>query len=157
METLTLPSAYELERHKPLPSRLHSITQSNLNFQLQLHYREKYRFMSELSLELRDWPSVPDLCIYPKTAVDFLEDEVNVMEAPLCAIEILSPSQSLNELVAKAGKYFEHGVISCWLVIPLLKNIYVFSDREHYETFKSPQTLQDPALGLNINLSEVFV
>lgn len=31
-------------------------------------------------------------------------------EPPLCVIEIISPSQSLNELTAKAREYFKHGV-----------------------------------------------
>gem|GEM_PF-2725131 len=47
------PSDYELERHKPMPSRIHGLIQSSINFQLTLHYNEKYQCLSELALDSR--------------------------------------------------------------------------------------------------------
>ncbi|GAB4398467.1 MAG: hypothetical protein OHK0053_17170 [Microscillaceae bacterium] len=76
---------------------------------------------------------------------------------PLLTIEILCPSQSLNELVGKTRKYFEKGVRSCWVVIPILKNIYVFSSAEAYEIFKQEETLHDAKMEFEFSLSEVFV
>jgi hypothetical protein len=46
--------------------------------------------------------------------------------------------------------YFAHGVKSCWLVIPRLKNVYVFSDPQNYQIFRTDQTLHDPALGIDL-------
>ncbi|WP_461134514.1 Uma2 family endonuclease [Spirosoma lituiforme] len=60
-------------------------------------------------------------------AIDVRRDEIRMTVPPLCAIEIISPMQSLQELVDKAKAYFEHGVQSCWLVFPGLRSIYVFS------------------------------
>lgn len=156
MQKVVEISQYELERGKPMPSKLHSRVQSNLILELGLLYRDQYDFLSELSLDLNTWESVPDIAIYPKMEFDYTEDEIQVKTPPLCAIEILSPSQSLQELVSKARKYFDYGVKSCWLVIPALKNIYVFSDPQSYQMFKTDQTLSDPALGISLELAKVF-
>jgi Uma2 family endonuclease len=156
MQNTTALSEYELERGKPMPSKLHARVQSNLNFQLQLNYRDRYDFFTELSLALDGWDCVPDISIYEKTDIDFQVDEVELTLAPLCAIEIISPSQSLYTLIAKAATYFEKNVKSCWLIVPILKNIYVFESREVYEIFKADQTLTDKPLGISLSLSEVF-
>ncbi|MCU0444331.1 MAG: Uma2 family endonuclease [Microscillaceae bacterium] len=156
MQKTTIISDYEIERGKPLPSKLHSLTQLKLAVQLENNYAHQYSFFSELSLSLNGWDSVPDLAIYPKTDIDYNEDEIELKTPPLGVIEILSPTQSFNELKTKAGRYFEVGVKSCWLVIPVVKNIYVFSNREDYEIYKGKETLQDNALNISIELGEVF-
>ncbi len=138
-----------------MPSEVHGYIQGRLIARLYA-YEDKYNILSELSLDLNDWGSVPDIAIYPKRNMNFREDRIEVTTPPLCAIEILSPSQSLQELVNKASLYFQHGAKSCWLVIPSLENIYVFSSPEHYNIFRSSQTLTDAALGLELELSKIF-
>lgn len=150
-----IDNSYELERGKPMPSEIHGYIQGKLIARLYA-YEDKYNFFSELSLDLNEWGSVPDITIYPKRKLNFREDRIEVTTPPLCAIEILSPSQSLQELVNKASNYFQHGVKSCWLVIPSLENIYVFSSPESYNIFRSSQTLSDPALGIELELSKIF-
>ena len=58
-----IPSEYEIERGKPLPSFNHGIIQANLGEQFMKN--EGYRVVSELTLELDEPPhAVPDLCVY---------------------------------------------------------------------------------------------
>lgn len=149
-------SQYEIERNKPMPSLNHSIIQTNLITELRVRYKQHYRVASELSLDLSDWPSVPDICLYPFKPLDLQNDQVAVSEPPLCTIEIISPSQSLNELVDKARAYFQHGVQSCWIVLLPLGNIYVFSSPDQYKIFRATETLVDPKMDVSIPLSEVF-
>jgi Uma2 family endonuclease len=151
-----LDSHYVSERGKPMPSEVHGYVQSKLILRIGSAYEDQYDLFSELSLDLNDWSSVPDIAVYPKRKMNFREDRIEVTTPPLCAIEILSPSQSLQELVNKASNYFQHGVKSCWLVLPSLENIYVFSSPESYNIFRSTQTLSDPALGIELELSKVF-
>ncbi len=103
---------YTLERKKPMPSLNHSTIQANLIMELAA-YRNKYRITSETSLSLGDWPSVPDISLLSMSKMDLWNDEISVKTPPLCVIEILSPTQALNELTSKAKDYFEHGVQSC--------------------------------------------
>jgi Uma2 family endonuclease len=156
MQKMVDISQYEQERGKPMPSELHAYVQGKLISKLDNAYEDKYSFFSELSLELNTWESVPDIAIYPKRKLNFREDRIQVTTAPLCAIEILSPSQSLQELVSKADKYFSYGVQSCWLVIPSLENIYVFSSSDVYTIFRANQTLVDSALGIELELAKIF-
>jgi Uma2 family endonuclease len=152
----TTLSDYEIERQKPMPSFNHSVIQLNLGAELRYRYKDSYRIASELSLDLSDWPSVPDICIYPKMPLDLRNDITTVTDPPLCAIEIISPSQSLHELVDKAARYFQHGVRSCWIVLLPLANIYVFTSPDDYEIFRAGDTLRDPALDISLPLKEVF-
>ncbi len=154
-DTVSAISAYELERNKPMPSLNHAIVQTNLIMALA-PFAKRYRFASELSLDLEDWPSVPDLCILAPMRPNFRYDQVSVTEPPLGVIEIVSPSQSLNQLVAKAESYFAHGVQSCWLVLLPLTNIYVFSNPETYQIFRVHETLHDAVLDISLPLGEVF-
>ena len=149
-------SQYKTERNKPTPSLNHSIIQLNLGAELRVRYKNRYRIASELSLDLSDWSSVPDICIYPFRSLDLQNDQIAVSEPPLCTIEIISPSQSLNELVYKAREYFQHGVQSCWIVLLPLGNIYVFSSPEEYEIFRATETLHDVKMDITIPLGEVF-
>ncbi len=152
----SIPSEYEIERNKPMPSLNHGILQANLGAEIRIHYKKRYSVVSELSLDLSDWDSVPDLSIYPKLKFDSQNDVVSMTEPPLGTVEIISPTQSINELKAKANKYFLHGVKSCWIVVPVLENIYVFSSPTEYQIFRAHETLRDEVLDISISLKEVF-
>ena len=69
-EILDTVSDYEIERNKPIPSLNHSIIQLNLGSELLQTYKKQFRVVSELSLALAEWPSVPDICIFPKTPLN---------------------------------------------------------------------------------------
>ncbi|MBL7775462.1 MAG: Uma2 family endonuclease [Saprospiraceae bacterium] len=156
MDTTLEWTPYETERGKPMPSKNHGYIQGQFLYQLKKVGQQKFTCFSELSLDLADWESVPDIAIYPKMDIDFLHDETSMKEAPLAVIEILSPTQSLQELVSKAEKYFQHDVQSCWLVLLSLRNVYVFSSAENYRMFTHTELLSDPTLGIEIPLGEVF-
>lgn len=150
-------SKYEIERDKPMPSFNHSAIQINIGIALA-PFRKKYRLVSELRFRLPpdNWESVPDICILPKKELNFDKDIIAFPEPPLATIEILSPTQSLTELTSKTIEYFQHGVKSCWIVIPQFKNVYVYSSPSKYEIFKENDTLLDKNLDLSFSLKEVF-
>ena len=148
-------SAYQLERKKPAPSFNHGLIQTRLIYELA-PFRKKYRIVSELDLELSELTSVPDISILPYRELDLKNDILVWKEPPLGVIEILSPSQSLTELTTKAAGYFAHGVQSCWIVLPSLTNIYVFSSPDGYNIFRASETLRDEKLDISFPLEEVF-
>lgn len=154
METI-IASDYEIERQKPMPSKQHAIVQMNLGICINA-YTKKYKLASELSLSLNGWLSVPDICIFTKS-FSFEDEEIHVSTPPLGVIEILSPTQSMNEFVEKAKKYFQNGVKSYWLVIPALKSIHVFKTIQEYEVYQASQTLKDAVLEIELELKEIFV
>lgn len=147
---------YVTERNKPMPSLNHGTVQANILFLMKLNYKKTYRTVSELSLDLSDWISVPDVSLIPFKKYDATNDQIKVQEPPLCAIEILSPTQAQSELLIKARNYFEKGVKSCWIVFPELENVYVFSAATKYEIFRKGQTLVDAKMDIQLNVNEIF-
>lgn len=146
---------YEVERNKPKPSKNHSVIQLNLGGELHSKYKQKYRFMSEIALGLESWDSVPNLAIFPKMDIDFLHDEIKITETPLGVIEILSPSQAIQDLNNKAENYFHQGVKSVWIVIPSLRAIAIFDSPYEYQMF-TKGIATDSVLTIEVDLSEVF-
>jgi len=154
METQETLSDYERERGKPMPSKLHSVVQTNLTVLLAA-YRPEYTVFSELTLRLDGSDVTPDLCVYREMTVDFTHDEVRITEPPLLAIEIASPTQGIQALIEKARNLLQHGVQSCWLVQPQLKTITVFTGDVDGTTY-SEGTVTDPATEISVDLADVF-
>jgi Uma2 family endonuclease len=150
-------SQYEIERNKPMPSKNHGFIQSKLSMIIGYRYLNTYNLFSELDIIMPEKPdSVPDVCIYPKSEIDFSEDIIGMKEMPLTTIEILSPTQRENELVAKAKRYFAAGVKSCWIVLPIFKVIVVYSSPTQRQVFTEDMTLIDKITGIELPLNEVF-
>ncbi|MBC8152049.1 MAG: Uma2 family endonuclease [Bacteroidetes bacterium] len=156
IETVEL-SQYEIERNKPMPSKNHSIVQGNLITALNVRYRKAHSFFSELDIVMPQKPNcVPDIAIYPKLKIDFLDDVIGMTDMPITAIEIVSSSQSDYEIVRKINRYFQAGVKSCWLVNPPLQAISVYSEIGKYTFFNTDMILTDPVTGIELPLAEVF-
>ncbi|MBK9335222.1 MAG: Uma2 family endonuclease [Lewinellaceae bacterium] len=146
---------YEIERNKPMPNIIHGFLQHKIGVLLDQLFADKFMFISELSLDSTP-PSTPDICIYPKRKLDVRTVVAREKEMPLTTIEILSPSQSVNELMHKAWDiYFPLGVKSAWIVVPELKGIHiVLPDNRNY--FFNTGTLTDQATGIEIPVERIF-
>lgn len=150
-------SEYELERGKPMPTYNHAVVQGNLLFLLKAGYRKTYTILPEINITMPDRPdTVPDLAIYPKLPVDFLHDVQSMTQMPLTVVEIISPSQSNDEILAKFERYFAAGVQSCWLVIPGFQSISVYAAPGQYQFFNRGTMLTDPATGIELIIDDVF-
>jgi len=149
-------SEYEQERNKPLPNRVHGTIQSQLNFQLLNHNKNRFDFPSEVALNTTPG-STPDICIFPKKELDWETTEAKEEEAPLTVVEIISPSQSFDEMAKKIYQlYFPMGVKSAWLVMPPpLKSICVMTPDGKNRFFESG-TLKDDVTRIEINIEKVF-
>jgi Uma2 family endonuclease len=150
-------TAYESERGKPMPSFNHSYIQNNLIIEINIYFRQKFTTMPELTLEMPEKPNcVPDISIFPKMKPNFLHDKITFSEMPITVIEIVSPTQSIDEILFKFERYFFAGVQSCWLVQPSLQAINVYSKIGKYQYFNDEMILIDNKTGIELNLSEVF-
>jgi Uma2 family endonuclease len=154
LESFNNLSEYEVERGKPMPSKNHSYTQTNLIVALA-QFKKRFRTTSELSLTLPTLRATPDICLYPQRGADYRNDQVTVSEPPILVIEILSPSQTLDMMMEKFDRYFENGVQSCWLVQPQIETITVLHPGAKPRTFDSGLVL-DAVVGIEIPVEEVF-
>ena len=154
--TLVEISDYELERGKPIPGINHSILELNTGFELKSRYREQFRFMSEINIEVAGRIMVPDIGIFPKMAADMASDSIVAPQLPVTTIEILSPSQALSELIGKANAYFLAGVKSCWIILPEVSGIFVYHAPGKYTFFHDGETLTDPATAIELPIAPLF-
>ncbi len=149
-----LEAGYEQERGKPMPSYNHGIVQANLVFVLKSAYRDRFTVGSEVTLATEP-PMTPDMVIYRARQPDWLRDEIRVAEPPLTAIEILAPTQSVNDLIPKIERYFELSVQSVWLVQPPLQQVAIFTPAMNPQVFSHGEVV-DPTLEVQVALAEIF-
>ncbi len=141
------------EENVMTPSYHHAYLSSNMI--VALHKLKKYSVFSELALQLeKDY--VADVCIYPKRKIQFSAgDVIKMTEAPLMVVEILSPTQGTQEILEKFVGYFQAGIRSCWLVIPVAQSVTVYSSMEQARTFTQGEVV-DTVLDIRIPVEEIF-
>lgn len=61
--------------------------------------------------------------------------------SPSLAIEIVSPSNTFNGLLAKIREYFRHGVIEVWILSPEERLIYVYRSPTEVRILKAEDTI----------------
>ena len=157
METLEIvKSDYELERGKPMPTFNHAILQQRILFEILVRYPNRFTVLPELNLSVLGEKLVPDLAIF-NGELNFLTHDQNIMsDMPLLVVEILSPSQSVTELTAKAERYLQAAITSYWLVVPELMTISISSEMGIYQTFNRYEILRDPTTGIELELAPLF-
>lgn len=145
---------YLLERGKPMPSKNHARLENR--FSVALSRFEQYETFIELSLDLTTGKAVPDVCLFKPEESDWLQDEIRVTEPPLLTIEILSPTQAIDDLKDKIYTiYFPAGVKSCWIVVPLLKMIAVFTPNRGVINHIAG-IVKDPVLDIEVDMKDIF-
>lgn len=122
-----------------------------------LHNRKEYSILSELILQVnKDSMLELDIGLYPKQSVNFISvDRLKMSKMPLLAIEILSPTQGTQDVLAKFKMFFEAGIKSCWLIVPISQSIIVYSSLEKARIFNQNE-VHDNLVGVNLSLSGIF-
>jgi Uma2 family endonuclease len=92
----------------------------------QLLPKENLEVLPELTLAIGNGLT-PDLSVYPKEEIkpNFWEDITRFEKLPLLAIEIISPSQNIQDLLSKAKVLVQAGTKSVWTVEPFSFSIWV--------------------------------
>ena len=151
--------AIETVETEAVPEEVMSLNHSRLIHRISvalLPYEDRFDILPELEFELKEGRLKPDVALLPRQQYDYSRDLIRVLKPPVTAIEIHSPTQDFNALVAKiTDQYLPSGVLSAWLVLPIVRNIYVFLPGQPPQVFSSG-TLRDPATQIEINLDTLF-
>ncbi|RKZ92886.1 MAG: hypothetical protein DRR19_02940 [Candidatus Parabeggiatoa sp. nov. 1] len=100
---------------------------------------------------------IPDLCVYPNTVKRKRRDIIKMVEMPLLAIEVISPHQGIEEILAKFDAYFALGVKSCWLVEPSVDVLHVYSQPDQHKTFDmGDNEVINELMDIRLPLSQIF-
>jgi Uma2 family endonuclease len=168
-----MSDTYEIENNAidgedEMGSLHHSNMQTKLN--VLLFQEERFFVATELSLDISQHDLSkykldakdelrPDVCAYlePPVVPDGTDDLVKVSQMPDLAIEILSPRQSVGYLIRKIKAFFALGVKSCWLVMPSLETIRVFSQPQRFKNFDVNDTeVIDEVMDIRFPIQKLF-
>jgi Uma2 family endonuclease len=124
MMTEELEVVEQTEEEREMPSLNHSIICTKLL--VELSKNEEYQPLVELTLDV-DKGLTPDISVFPKGKIkpNFFEDVTKYPEMPTLAIEIISASQNIQDLLTKAKLLVRQGVKAVWTVEPFTNTVFV--------------------------------
>jgi Uma2 family endonuclease len=135
---------------KPMGTLEHMNAERRLEGLLEVfEQRGLGRTVRELSCRNGDDVRVPDLVFY---ASDARFQDGLLLDPPLLAVEILSPSQRPSELFAKCEVYHSWGVPYCWVIDPLKKTAWEYSRDKTVESKDKTLTAGE----ITISLAALF-
>ena len=145
------------------PKRFHSSVQKGLIHLLDPVLKTQGHFYPEWAVALRrkgkDWVPVPDLTYvsFERLPADWLEDAPCPVPVDL-AIEIVSPDQTIGDMLAKAADYITAGVRVVWIVDPKARTIAVFTANRLPITYQGVQIPNTEGLPqLSFSVVDVFI
>jgi Uma2 family endonuclease len=114
----------EFPEEQEMPSFNHSYICNRIL--RQLFENPKIDALPELTLNI-DKGITPDISVYPseKIKANFLKDFPKYSEMPILAIEVISASQNIQDLLEKAEMLISNGIKSVWTVEPFTNTIFV--------------------------------
>lgn len=110
---------------KDMPSYNHSYICNGILRQLLPD--ERIEAFPELSLAIENGLT-PDISVYLKKDVpppNFFNDVIRLDIMPLIAIEVISISQNINDLLKKAEKLVSFGIKTVWTIEPYSRTTFV--------------------------------
>ena len=136
---------------KEMPSLNHSYI--CLQIIRQLLENPEIEPLPELTLEIEKGIT-PDICVYPKAKIkpNFRRDITKYPDPPILAIEVISASQNIQDLLVKADLLVAHGVKAVWTIEPFTNTIFV-TTRDSEEKFTN-QVVESE--GIIVDFKRIF-
>ncbi len=112
------------EEEKEMPSFNHSFICAEILE--QLYENKSIKALPELTLDI-DKGITPDISVYPKEKIspDFLHDFPKYPEMPILAIEVISASQNIQDLIEKSRLLVANNIKAVWTIEPYTNTIFV--------------------------------
>lgn len=139
------------EGKEEIPSLNHSYICSQII--RQLFENPEIEPLPELTLDI-DKGITPDISIYPKDKINpnFRFDIVKYAEMPILAIEVISSSQNIQDLLIKADMLVERGVKAVWTVEPFTNTIFVTTKQSEKKIYN--ETVESE--GISVDFKKIF-
>ena len=117
------------KQDEDMPSLNHSYI--CLQILRQLLQNENVEPLPELTLDIANGLT-PDISIFPKEQIhpNFFRDVSKFQQMPVLAIEVISSSQTIEELLEKAAQLIQAGVKAVWTIEPHSRSVFVTTSSE---------------------------
>ncbi len=147
----------------PPAKSLHSRIARSVLFALQAFLDKKalYEAFPEAGYILTQDPLTirqPDVSVLSKDRIAATDAESYFQGAPDLAVEIVSPSDSVQDLQAKMNQYLAAGAGQVWVLYPKTKNVHVFSRTSALQILNENQILEggDSLPGFSVSVAGLF-
>jgi len=119
----------------------------------QLSENKTFKALPELTLDIGNGLT-PDVSIYLRSEVkpNFLRDFPKYPEMPIVAIEVISASQNIQDLLEKAQLLVANGVKAVWTIEPYSNSIFV-TTKEGEEIFHNQEIQSE---GIKVDFRKIF-
>ncbi len=141
----------EQAEEREMPSFNHSFICAEIIEQLSEN--KTFKALPELTLDIGNGLT-PDVSIYLRDQIkpNFLRDFPKYSEMPIVAIEVISASQNIQELLEKAQLLVTNGVKAVWTIEPYTNSIFV-TTKEGEEIFHNQEIESE---GIKVNFRKIF-
>jgi Uma2 family endonuclease len=111
-----------------MPSLNHSYLCSRIL--RQLFENQSIEALTELTIDI-DNGLTPDICVYPSEVIqpNFSRDVTKMQKMPILAIEVISASQNIQDILEKAEQMVKSGVKAVWSVEPYTRAVFVTTEQ----------------------------
>lgn len=139
------------QQDEEMPSLNHSYI--CLQILRQLLQNEEIEPLPELTLDIANGLT-PDISIFPREQVhpNFFHDVPKFQQMPILAIEVISSSQTIQELLEKATQFVKAGVKTVWTVEPHSRSVFVTTQTE--EKLFHNEVVENE--GIQVDFAKVF-
>jgi Uma2 family endonuclease len=151
MMTEELEVIEQVEEVQEMPSLNHSIICADIAEQI---YANKHvKALPELTLDIGNGIT-PDISVYERDKIkaDFWKDITRYSEMPVLAIEVISQSQNIQDLLEKAEVLIKNGVKSVWTVEPFTRTVFVM-DGKNKQILNNQEVESE---GITVDFRQIF-
>jgi len=106
--------------------------------------------------ERRDQWLQPDVSVVAREQIERAGREGFLENAPLIAVEVISPSNTAESVERKLAKYFENGAGEVWVVFYKTRHIWRHTGLQAQATVKDDVFTSAWLPGFQMDLAEVF-
>jgi len=119
----------------------------------QISESKQFKALPELTLDIGNGLT-PDVSIYLRSKIkpNFLRDFPKYPEMPVVAIEVISASQNIQDLLEKAQLLVANGVKAVWTIEPFSNSIFV-TTKDGEEIFHN-QAVESK--GIKVDFRKIF-
>jgi Uma2 family endonuclease len=139
------------EGQEEMPSFNHSVICADIAE--QIYENKRMKALPELTLDIGKGIT-PDLCVYERDKLkpNFWRDITRYPTMPILAIEVISASQNIQDLLIKAETLVAHGVKAVWTIEPFTNTIFV-TTKNGEEKFTNQAVESE---GIKVDFRKIF-
>lgn len=119
----------------------------------QISENKMFKALPELTLAIGNGLT-PDVSIYLRNRLkpNYLRDFPKYPEMPIVAIEVISASQNIQDLLEKAQTLVTNGVKAVWTIEPFSNSIFI-TTKEGEEVFHNQEIESE---GIKVDFKKIF-